>query len=150
MIKKSQLIGAWILQSYTETDVVSGEVSYPMGEKPEGIIMYTPDGYMSAQLGHAGRPTFADSDPYGGSTPEYDAAGKTYLAYTGPFFFDEATGKLEHEMFVSFFPNWKGQRQVRVAAIEAGYLTLAPDHPMPFNGTLKTAELVWKRATPNE
>jgi Lipocalin-like domain len=33
-----------------------------MGEKPEGIIMHTPDGYMSAQLMHPGRPKSASGD----------------------------------------------------------------------------------------
>ena len=27
-----------------------------MGEEPQGIIMYTPDGYMPAQLMHLSRP----------------------------------------------------------------------------------------------
>ncbi len=52
-------------------------------------------------------------------------------------------------MFVSFFPNWQGQRQVRVAAIDGNRLHLGPEHPMPFNGRLKTASLIWKRAVPN-
>lgn len=149
MIKKEQLVGAWILERYTEKDVQSGKVTHPMGENPQGIIMYTPDGYMSAQLGNGGREPFAGADTYGGSASEYAAAGSTYIAYSGPFFFDEASGKLEHEMFVSFFPNWQGQRQVRVAAIENNRLHLGPDHPMLFNGKLKTAELIWKRATLN-
>lgn len=42
MITRTQLVGAWSLESYTETDVQSGEVSYPMGRHPEGLILYTP------------------------------------------------------------------------------------------------------------
>lgn len=36
----------------------SDEVVYPLGEHPQGIIMYTPDGFMSAQLMRPGRPNF--------------------------------------------------------------------------------------------
>jgi lipocalin-like protein len=149
MITRKQLVGAWSLESYTETDVQSGEVSYPMGRHPEGLILYTSDGYMSAQLSLGRRDRFKNQDPYGGSNEEYAAAGRSYIAYSGRFYFDESNGRLEHEMFVSFFPNWQGQRQVRVAAIDDGRLHLAPDRPMPFNSRLKTASLIWKRAAPN-
>jgi hypothetical protein len=47
---RDQLIGAWKLVSYEEKPVDGSASSFPMGEKPMGIIMYTPDGYMSAQL----------------------------------------------------------------------------------------------------
>ncbi len=149
MITRRQLVGAWSLENYTETDVQSDEVSYPMGRHPEGLILYTSDGYMSAQLSLGGRDRFKSQDPYGASSEEYTAAGRSYIAYSGPFYFDESNGRLEHEMFVSFFPNWQGQRQVRIAAIDDDKLHLGPDRPMPFNGRLKTASLIWKRALPN-
>ena len=148
MIRKAQLIGAWTLESYTAEDVVSGEVSYPMGRNPEGLILYTTDGYMSAQLGSAQRDRFENDDVFGGSANDYSKAGRSYIAYSGPFHFDEKKGRLEHEMFVSFYPNWKGQRQVRLVEIDNDRLHLAPDHPMPVNGRLQTASLIWKRATP--
>jgi Lipocalin-like domain len=148
MIRKAQLIGAWTLESYTAEDVVSGEVSYPMGRNPEGLILYTTDGYMSAQLGSAQRDRFENDDVFGGSANDYSKAGRSYIAYSGPFHFDEKKGRLEHEMFVSFYPNWKGQRQVRLVEIDDDRLHLAPDHPMPVSGRLKTVSLIWKRAAP--
>jgi len=45
---RERLIGAWKLVSYVEKPVDGSAPFHPMGEKPEGIIMYTPDGYMSA------------------------------------------------------------------------------------------------------
>ena len=45
-----QLVGAWELVSYVEKPLNGSPPNYPMGERPMGIIMYTPDGYMSAQL----------------------------------------------------------------------------------------------------
>jgi hypothetical protein len=51
-------------------------------------------------------------------------------------------------MFVSFFPNWKGQRQVRLVEIDKDRLHLGLDQPLFFDGGLKTASLIWKRATP--
>ena len=47
---RNKLIGAWKLVSFVEKPLNGSAQNYPMGERPTGIIMYTPDGYMSAQL----------------------------------------------------------------------------------------------------
>jgi Lipocalin-like domain len=47
---RDHLIAAWELVSYVEKPLNGSLLNYPMGESPMGIIMYTPDGYMSAQL----------------------------------------------------------------------------------------------------
>src|SRR5271169_1670906 len=67
---REKLIGAWKLISYVEKPVDGSAPFYPMGEKPEGIIMYTPDGYMSAQLMRPGRPKFASGDWFSGTDEE--------------------------------------------------------------------------------
>jgi hypothetical protein len=52
------------------------------------------------------------------ATPdEFAAAGSSYIAYSGRFFIDEDENTLSHEMAVSFFPNWSGQRHVRLVEI---------------------------------
>ena len=61
---RDALIGAWQLVSCVETDVATGEVFLPMGEHPQGFILYTPDGYMSAQLSASDRRDFASGDMY--------------------------------------------------------------------------------------
>ena len=41
---RERLIGAWKLVSYVEEPVDGSAPFYPLGEEPQGIIMYTPDG----------------------------------------------------------------------------------------------------------
>lgn len=53
---RERLIGAWTLVSYQEIPVDGSESFEPLGPDPRGIIMYTPDGYMSAQLSRPDRP----------------------------------------------------------------------------------------------
>jgi hypothetical protein len=146
---RESLIGAWRLVSLVETDVKTGEAYRPLGDQPQGLILYTPDGYMSAQLSAAGRPNFASGDMYKGEPQEYAAAGLSYLAYSGPYYVDEARRVVEHEMFVSLFPNWRGQRQVRIVKLNENELHLSPNEPQLFNGSLRTAAIVWRRANPN-
>jgi hypothetical protein len=146
---RETLIGAWRLVSSVETDIKTGAVDRPLGDKPEGLILYTPDGYMSAQLCAADRPNFESGDMYKGKPEEYVAAGFSYLAYSGPYYVDEASRIVEHEMFVSLFPNWKGQRQARIVKLDEKDLHLSTDRPLMFNGSLRMAAITWRRANPN-
>jgi hypothetical protein len=56
---------------------------------------------------------------------------------------------LSHEMAVSFFPNWLGQRQVRLVELNGDHLRLSPDEPQRSNGAMKTVTVSWRRAQPN-
>ena len=77
---REALIGAWRLVSCVETDVEIGETFLPMGDHPEGLILYTPDGYMSAQLSSPDSGNFEGGDTYQGAPEEYTSAGISYLA----------------------------------------------------------------------
>lgn len=59
---RKQLIGARKLASYVETPLDGSPKRFLMGESAQGILMYTPDGYMSAQLMTPGRRQFASGD----------------------------------------------------------------------------------------
>lgn len=108
---RERLIGAWTLVSYQEIPVDGSESFEPLGPDPRGIIMYTPDGYMSAQLSRPDRPPFASGDWFVGTDEDYRREASTYIAYTGPFHVDEESGELTHTMFISLFPNWVGQSE---------------------------------------
>ncbi len=47
---RQKLIGAWPLVEYKTQPASDAPASYPLGKDAAGIIMYTSDGYMSAQL----------------------------------------------------------------------------------------------------
>ncbi|HEX4199343.1 MAG TPA: lipocalin-like domain-containing protein [Caulobacteraceae bacterium] len=146
---RDALIGVWRAVACTETDVATGEVILPMGRRPQGLLLYSADGYMSAQMCAADRRHFAGGDLYRGAPEDYVAASVTYIAYSGPYYVDEARGLVEHEMEVSFFPNWKGQRQLRIVGLDGDQLVLTTARPTLFNGALKTASITWRRAPPN-
>jgi hypothetical protein len=146
---REQLVGAWTLSSCVERDIETGVENYPFGEHPLGLILYTPDGYMSVQLHRPERPPFADGDLLHATPEEYAAAGSFYVAYSGRFFVDEGKKSLSHEMAVSFFPNWLGQRQVRFVELNEDHLQLSTGEPQRINGALKIVTVSWRRAQPN-
>ncbi len=144
---REQLIGAWKLVSYEERPVDGSPSFYPMSEQPTGIIMYTPDGYMSAQLSKPNRKPFASGDWFKGTDDEYKQEASTYIAYSGPFHVDEENKALTHSMFVSLFPNWLGQTQPRVVRIEEDDLYLSTASPITSAGKIVNSYLHWKRAS---
>jgi hypothetical protein len=146
---REQLVGAWALSSFVERDIQTGVENHPFGKRPLGLILYTPDGYVSAQLQFPERPPFADGDILRATPEEYAAAGSSYIAYSGRFFVAEDKRSLSHEMAVSLFPNWFGQRQVRLVEVNGKTLRLSTDGPQRLNGALRTATLTWRRAQPN-
>ena len=146
---REQLVGAWALTSCVERDIETGVEDHPLGERLLGLILRTPDGYVSAQLQRRERLPFADGDPLRATVQEYAAAGSSYIAYSGRFFVDEDKRSLSHEMAVSLFPNWFGQRQVRLVEVNGETLRLSTDGPQRLNGALRTATLTWRRAQPN-
>ena len=46
---REQVIGTWKLLEYTRINT-DGKRYYPLGKDATGFLMYTQDGYMSAQL----------------------------------------------------------------------------------------------------
>jgi hypothetical protein len=139
------VLGTWELVSYTEGDNHGGPVTYPLGPDALGLIMYTGDGYMSAQIMRPDRPAF-DRPETGGGTPEQaEAAAAGYLAYSGPFTVDEVTGVLHHQPRVSLLPNWLNLTQLRHSALDGDHLTLSAVTTAP-DGVETISTLVWKRA----
>jgi hypothetical protein len=143
---KDQLIGSWKLVSYVEKPVDGSSSFYPMSEDPMGIIMYTPDGYMSAQLMHPDRKNFASGDWFDGTDAEYKQEASSYIAYSDPFHVDEEKQTLTHSMFVSLFSNWTRQTQPREVKIEDNLLHLSSASPIMSGGKKVMSYLTWKRA----
>ncbi|WAJ43719.1 lipocalin-like domain-containing protein [Mycobacterium sp. Aquia_216] len=135
--------GSWALVSYTTEDERGGPVSYPLGPDALGLIMYTHDGYMSAQLMRPDRPDYEQPDTAGGTEAQHAAAAAGYLAYSGPYAVDEATGIVHHEVVVSLLPNWLGTLQLRHSILESNRLTLIAE--APSHGRMIRSTLVWAR-----
>lgn len=138
-----EVVGAWELVSFTAEYPERPGILYPLGADATGIIMYTPDGYMSAQIMRRNR---ADYDLFGhdGHLGNAAAAATGYLAYSGPYTADEATRTLHHDVEVSLLPSWLNTIQIREATFDGDQLTLAAEDTLP-SGQIRSA-LVWKRA----
>lgn len=96
----SRLAGVWSLVSYTD-EQEGCDASFPFGPEPVGFLIYTPDGFVSAQLMPPGRPLFQARDWHAGTPAEYQQAGSGYIAYCGVYKVDEKNKTVTHIPFVA-------------------------------------------------
>jgi hypothetical protein len=130
------IVGTWRLAEFTLTKP-DGEIIYPLGKDATGFIMYTPDGYMSAQLMAQGRPVYASGDTFKGTQEEMAAAALGYMAYSGKYEVDDEKSTLTHHMEVSMNPTWLGQAQLRNVKLVGNRITITTN--------INTAILIWER-----
>ncbi|SRR5260221_601219 len=135
---RERLVGCWRLVEFSVTAPDGGAAEHSLGTHPLGTILYTPDGYMSAQLARPG-PYADDQQP--------DAYA---IAYSGPFDVDEQTRTVAHHVQVSVIPNWLGTTQIRqVQFPEPETLVLsASEQRPPRDGALTTTTITWSRQPP--
>lgn len=98
MTLRGDLTGAWELLSFTVSDG-----SRPLGNQPQGLILYTGDGHMSAQL----------------------TGGDQHIAYGGRFSVDEETATVHHQVSISTMPELLAAPQFRHAAVRGDELILS-------------------------
>jgi hypothetical protein len=122
---RDAVLGAWELVSFVARDGTSGENHHPLGTSPRGLILYTSDGHMSAQL--------AESDM------------SEYIAYGGRFSVDEETSTLHHDVTISMMPELLAQAQFRHASIDGDALTLSATRTDDA-GVTTHSSLLWRRA----
>jgi Lipocalin-like domain len=122
---RDAILGAWELESFVAVDVLTETKRHPLGAAPRGLIMYTADGHMSAQL--------AKSDM------------SSYVAYGGRFSVNEETATVHHDVTLSMLPELLTQPQFRQARVDGDLLTLSAT-TTDTSGVEVSARLVWRRA----
>lgn len=131
------LIGTWKLLAQ-ETRHPDQPPIASRGLSPDGLLIYTPDGYMSVQLARTDESAeqFYDRRDFG-----HVMSG--YHAYFGRYEIDEAAGIVRHHVQNSVYPPYVGSVQVRHYQLEGDTLTLST----PPGGDGSWRVLVWGRAT---
>jgi hypothetical protein len=106
------LLGAWRLLS-VETQLDNGEVFHIFGKEPKGVIVYTPNGQMAAQVVNPDRPLVASGDQQQATDEEVRENFERYIAYYGTYEINEEKKSVIHHVDGSLFRNWEGDIQER-------------------------------------
>src|ERR1700716_1557947 len=107
---KDQIVGTWdfVVAEVTAPD---GKKSFPFGETPKGILIFTADARF-AQIHVAGDvPKIASNNRLSGTAEEYAAIMKRSLSVFGTWTVDEANKTVTYNIASSSFPNWEGAAQ---------------------------------------
>ncbi|KAI9689635.1 MAG: hypothetical protein M1820_010133 [Bogoriella megaspora] len=149
---RSRLTGAWQLESYVALPSPGSPLDpvYPMTKSAQGILLYSSDGYMAANILIPGQRAFNAISEVGVDDAQWAEAGKRNFAYSGPFFITEEEGRgevLRHKMQVSSNPNWTGDIQERTWRFEEDgkILVLSVDEPAEIKGEKRVPELRWRK-----
>jgi hypothetical protein len=143
---REELIGTWRLVSWVVQDE-NGKISHPYGEQPVGQLIYDASGNMSAAIMRPGRPRFATSDKFRGTTEETIEAFDGFEAYFGIYQVNEGEETVIHHVEGSLFPNLVGLTLKRFVKLSGNRLVLSTP-PTRYGGSKVTAVLVWERRTP--
>ena len=109
---KEQVVGTWnfVVAEVTAPD---GKKSFPFGETPKGILIFTGDGRFAQIHVASDVPKIASNNRLTGTAEEYAAIMKRSLSVFGTYAVDEAKKTVTFNIVSSTFPNWEGEAQVR-------------------------------------
>ena len=160
MLKAEDLLGTWTLVLWRVDYSDGRESSYPFGHDGGGMIMYTPDGYMSAVLHSSKRGPV--STQYVREAPDAERAlfpagfsprqlddGRIAEAYWSYFHY-AGTWRIEgdsviHTVQHSLNPAMVGTEQVRHVKFEDEFLILSGEEKVPGTDLERLHVVRWKR-----
>lgn len=136
------LVGTWRLVSMSVRDA-SGESRPYWGEQPTGLLIYTPEGQVAAQVYDARRRRLGV--PWQSSDPEAARAAFVGLStYFGTYRVDVDARTVTHIVEGSMTPDWVGTKLVRSFRFldpDRVELGVVPDAQLRATGLV----LVWQR-----
>lgn len=139
----ASLVGAWRLLAWEIEYPASGRRTRPFGEQPEGLLLYTADGCMSAAIQRAGR-TPLSSERLGAVPAEEKAATfADCLHYAGRWRVEDTV--VLHEVEVAQNPGLIGTRQLRNARLDGGLLELEAVEWLAATGEQRVHHIRWRR-----
>jgi hypothetical protein len=109
---KGQIVGTWnfVVAEVTAPD---GKKSFPFGETPKGILIFTPDGRFAQIHVASDVPKIASNNRMTGTPEEYAAIMQRSLSVFGTYAVDEEKKTVTYHIVSASFPNWEGQTQTR-------------------------------------
>jgi hypothetical protein len=109
---RDQLVGTWTFV-VAEITAADGKKSFPFGETPKGILIFTADGHFAQIHIASDVPRIASNNRLSGTAEEYAAIMRRSLSIFGTYTVDEARRTVTFAIVSSTYPNSQGQSQTR-------------------------------------
>lgn len=142
MLEKSDLLGAWQLESWSIGHEGRDEVSFPFGEDPVGLLLYTADDWMSVSVSRRDRAALPQDQPFRKiDSQRLAGAFKAYFHYAGRF---RVSGDdVTHYVTQSLNPNFVGSEQLRHVELDGHTLVLSGRDEV--DGRARFHHLIWHK-----
>jgi hypothetical protein len=108
----AQIVGTWNFV-VAEVAAPDGKKSFPFGEMPKGILIFTADGSFTQIHVASDVPKIASNNRLTGTPEEYAAIMRRSLSVFGTYTIDETSKTVTYHIVSSSYPNWEGEKQTR-------------------------------------
>lgn len=109
---REMIVGTWIF-GVAEVVAPDGKKSFPFGETPKGMLIFTPDGYFSQVHVASDVPKIASNNRLTGTAEEYATIMKRSISVFGKYTVNEEKKTVTFNIVSASFPNWEGEAQER-------------------------------------
>lgn len=109
---QNQLIGTWDFV-VAQVKGPDGKISFPFGESPKGILIFSPDGRFAQIHVASDVPKIASNNRLTGTPQEYAEIMRRSISVFGTYTIDETKKTVTYHVVSSSFPNWQGESQTR-------------------------------------
>lgn len=152
-----RLQGTWRLESYVSHPAPNSTIqrlTYPMTKSVAGLLIYSSDGYMSAQLQIPGSQKEKANSFV--SESQWAELAKRSFSYSGPFYIsNEGPGReevLRHSFELCILPDRVGQVEIRSWKFDEDgkVLVLGGEETVVMKGDERIPVLRWRRVEDNK
>jgi hypothetical protein len=109
---REQIVGTWnfVVAEVTAPD---GKKSFPFGETPKGILIFTADGQFSQIHAASDLPKIASNNRLTGTADENAEIMRRSIWLFGTYDVNEEKKTVTFKIVSASFPNWQGEAQER-------------------------------------
>lgn len=110
---RDQVVGTW---NFVVAEVVApdGKKSFPFGETPSGILIFTAGGQFAQIHTASDLPKIASNNRLTGTPEEYSAIMRRSISLFGTYSVNEEKKTVTFNIVSSTYPNFAGESQERV------------------------------------
>ena len=109
---RDQIVGTW---NFVVAEVVApdGKKSFPFGETPKGVLMFTADGHFAQVHIASDVPKIASGNRLTGTPEEYAIIMRRSISVFGDYSVNEEKKTVTFKIVSATYPNWQGEAQER-------------------------------------
>jgi hypothetical protein len=110
---KQQIVGTW---EFVVAEIIGGDgkKSFPFGETPKGVLIFTTEGRFAQIHAASDLPKIASGNRLTGTAEEYATINRRSLSLFGSYTVDEDRKTVTFHIASSTFPNFEGEAQTRI------------------------------------